>query len=96
MNESEDTELVEDQAAINQKQNLIGDALPSVVQFDRMENYIFQCAPGKNNIPKYVLLDNNFEVLAFPDLFPYGSSSYNSTERSVKLPIHKYLPTTVT
>ena len=89
-NEPEDTELVEDQAAINQKQNLIGDALPSVVQFDNMENYIFQCAPGENNIPKYVLLDNDLEVLAFPDLFPYGSCGYNSTERTVKLPICKY------
>ena len=51
---------------------------------------MYQCAPGENNIPKYVLLDNDFEVLAFPDLFPYGSGDYNSEERSVKLPIRKY------
>ena len=36
------------------------------------------------------MLDNDFEILAFPDLFPYGSGAYNSEERSVKLPIHKY------
>ena len=45
---------------------------------------------NENNIPKYVLLDNDFKILAFPDLFPYGSGAYNSEERSVKLPICKY------
>ena len=85
-----DTELAEDQAALDRKQELTGDAMPSVIQMDNMENCIYQCAPGENNIPKYVLLDNDFEVLAFPDLFPYGSGDYNSEERSVKLPIRKY------
>ena len=55
-----------------------------------MENQIYQCAPGENNIPKYILLDNDFEVLAFPDLFPYGSGSYHSANRKVKLAIRKY------
>ena len=85
-----DPELAEDQAALDRKQELTGDAMPSVIQMDNMENCIYQCAPAENNIPKYVLLDNDFEVLAFPDLFPYGSGGYNSAERSVKLPIRKY------
>ena len=55
-----------------------------------MENNIYQCAPGENNIPKYVLLDNDFEILAFPDLFPYGHGAYHSEERQVNLPIWKY------
>ena len=84
-----DTELAEDQAAINWRQELTGDALPTVIQID-MENNIYQCAPGENNIPKYVLLDNDFEILAFPDLFPYGCGAYHSEERQVKLPIWKY------
>ena len=46
--------------------------------------------PGENNIPKYILLDNDFKVLAFPDLFPYGSGGYHSAHRKVKLPIRKY------
>ena len=85
-----DQELAEDQAAIDRKQNMIGDALPSVVEIDNMENTIFQCAPGENNIPKYVLLDEDFEVLAFPDLFPYGSGGYYSEDQNVKLQIRKY------
>ena len=54
------------------------------------ENQIYQCSPGENNITKYILLDNDFEVLAFPNLFPYGGSGYHSTHRKVKLPIRKY------
>ena len=86
----EDTELAEEQIAINHRQELTGDHLPSVVQFENLENQIYQCAPEENNIPKYILLDNDFEVLAFPDLFPYGSGGYNSVNSKVKLPIRKY------
>ena len=66
----EDTEQAEEQIAINHRQELTGDHLPSVVQFENLENQIYQCAPGQNNIPKYILLDNDFEVLAFPDIYP--------------------------
>ena len=43
----EDTELAEEQIAINHRQELTGDPLPSVVQFENLENQIYQCAPGK-------------------------------------------------
>ena len=85
-----DTEVVEEQIAINKRQELTGDPLPSVLQFENLENQIYQCAPWENNIPKYILLDNDFEVLAFPDLFPYGTGGYHSANRKVKLPIRKY------
>ena len=88
--DDEDTELVEEQAAINHRQELTGDPLPSVVQYENLENQIYQCAPGENNIPKYILLDNDFEVLAFLDLFPYGGGGYHSAHQKVKLPIRKY------
>ena len=65
--DDEDTELVEEQAAVNCRQELTCDPLPSVVQFENLENQIYQCAPGKNNIPTYILLGNDIEVLAFPD-----------------------------
>ena len=84
-----DQKLLEDQAALDQRQNMIGDPLPSVVQYD-MENCIYNCAPGENNIPKYVLLDDDFTLLVFPDLFPYGCGAYNYTDRSAKLPVRKY------
>ena len=88
--DDEDTELVAEQAAVNCRQELTGDALPSVLQFKNLENLIYQCAPGENNIPKYMLLDNDFKVLAFPDLFPYGGGSYHNAHRKVKLLFRKY------
>ena len=71
----EDTELIEDQAALDQWQELTGDPLPVMVQINNLENQIYQCVSGKNNIPKYLLLDDEFEILAFPDLFPYGQGA---------------------
>ena len=71
-------------------QSTTGDPLPSVIQFENLKNQIYQCAPGENNISKYILLDGDFEILAFPDLFPYGSGGYNIANRKVKLPIRKY------
>ena len=88
--DDEDMELVEDQAAVNCRQELTGDPLPSVLQFENLENQIYQCAPWENNIPKYMLLDNYFQVLAFPDLFLYGGGGYHNSHRKVKLPIRKY------
>ena len=87
--EEPDSDLQEEQAALDCNQEMTGDALPSVVQIENLENHIYQCAPGENNIPKYILLDEDFEVLAFPDFFPYGEGGYYS-EQSTKLPIQKY------
>ena len=64
--------------------------MPSVVQIDNLENVVFNCAPGENNIPKYILLDEQFEELAFPDLFPYGYGAYHSRKSECHLPIRKY------
>ena len=61
-----------------------------MVQIDNLENRIYQCAPGENNIPKHLLLDDEFEVLAFPDLFRYGRGAYHLERRPVKLLICKY------
>ena len=57
----EDMELVEEQDTVNCRQELTGDPLPSVLQFENLENQIYQSAPGENNIPKCMLLDNNFK-----------------------------------
>ena len=68
--DDEDMELVEEQTAVNHRQELTGDPLSSVLQFENVENQIYQCAPEENNIPKYMLLDNDFEVLGLSKPFP--------------------------
>ena len=82
---TDDPELLEDQIALEWKENLTDDVLPGMLQFENIENTIFQCVPAQNNIPRYVLLDDEFELLAFPDLLPLGRFSYNLEQRSVKL-----------
>ena len=42
--DDEDTELAEEQVAVNCRQELTGDPLPSVVQFENLENHLYQCA----------------------------------------------------
>ena len=43
--DNEDKDLAEDQAALDQRQELTGDALPTVIQLENLENHVFQCAP---------------------------------------------------
>ena len=63
--------------------------MPSVVQIENLENWVYKCAHSENNILKYMLLDEDLEVLAFPYFFPYGEGGYYS-EWTTKLPIWKY------
>ena len=51
---TDDSELLEDQIALEWKENLAGHVLPSMLQFENLENAIFQCVPGQNNIPRYI------------------------------------------
>ena len=44
--EETDSDLQEEQAALDRKQEMTGDALPSMVQIENLENRIYQCAPG--------------------------------------------------
>ena len=76
--EESDNELQEEKAALDHKQELTGDAFSSVVQIKNLETQVCQSPPGENNIPKYILLDEDFEFLAFPDFFPYGEGGYYS------------------
>ena len=42
------------------------------MQFKNLDDLVISIAPGQDAVPKYILMDNDFEVLAFPDLFPGG------------------------
>ena len=86
----DDSEPDEDQTALDYRQQVTGDALPTVVQIGNLENQMYQCAPSKSNIPKFILLDDDFEVLAFPDLFPDGTGAYHSPNGPEHLGIQKY------
>ena len=48
----------------------------SCLQLDAIEGGTFCTAPAKDQKPMYILTDNDFEVLSFPDLFPTGDGGY--------------------
>ena len=61
----EHRELMEDHSATENSHLLTGRPTANVLQLENLENEIYTCAPGENNTPCYMLLDDKFEVLAF-------------------------------
>ena len=46
--------------------------------FINITDAVYSVAPGEGNTPQYILMDHNFEVLVFPDLFPTGRGDYDT------------------
>ena len=70
---------------------LTGRHTANVLQLENLENEIYTCAPSENNTPHYMLLDDKFEVLAFPDMFPHGTGGYSTSGIcKTKLTLRKY------
>ena len=84
-------ELMEDCTATENSLLLTGRPRANVLQLENLENEIYTCAPGENNTPRYMLLDDKFEVLAFPDMFPYGKGGYSTSGVwKTKLTLRRY------
>ena len=49
--DSDDIDLQEDQIAADRMAQLTGSPLPSILQFEHIEEEIYSCAPGENNTP---------------------------------------------
>ena len=87
----EENEFREDCVAAEKALLTTGKPTPNMLQFEQLENEIYTCALGEDNIPQYILLDDKFEVLGYPDMFPYGKGGYmTSGERTTKLSLQKY------
>ena len=79
-NSSDEKELQEDQAAADRSAEICGHPYSSTLQINKIEDAIYSLAPGEGNTPQYILLDHDFEVLAFPDFFPNGTGGYARRE----------------
>ena len=87
----EHRELMEDCTATENSLLLTGRPTAKVLQLENLENEIYTCAPGENNTPCYMLLDDKFEVLAFPDMFLYGKGGYSTSGiHKTKLTLRRY------
>ena len=47
------------------------------IQIENLDEAVFCIAPGEDSVPKYMLMDEKFERLAFPDLFPGGYGDFD-------------------
>ena len=91
----EENEFMEDCIAAEKALLTTGHPTANMLQFEQLENEIYTCAPGEDNIPQYILLDDDFEVLAYPDMFPYGKGGFmKSGETYNKVINAKILSTT--
>ena len=87
----EENEFREDCVAAEKALLTTSKPTPNMLQFVQLENEIYTCAPGEDNIPQYILLDDEFEVLAYLDMFPYGKGGYKTSgECTTKLSLRKY------
>ena len=62
------------------------------IQFENPDEVAFSIAPGQNAIPKFILMDECFEALAFPNLLPYGKFGFDVLEpRERELNLRRYV-----
>ena len=89
--QKDEQEMREDQLAADRMTEINGQPDSSTLQLEHIEDGVYVVAPGEDNVPKYVLMDKDFEVLAFPDLFPFGKCGFdNVSVRQTKLSVRKY------
>ena len=87
--EKERKELEEDQAAADRNAEMCRHPYSSTLQINNLEDAVYSVAPGEGNTPQYILMDHNFEVLAFPDLFPTARGGYDTVNvRETDLSLH--------
>ena len=72
----EDQNLEEAQNHFDEKAEVTIGATSTCMQFKNLDDLVISIAPGQDAVPKYILMDNDFEVLAFPDLFPGGFGGF--------------------
>ena len=90
--ELEEANLKEDQLELDRMATVTVEGPSTCIQIYDLEEAVFSIAPGQNSIPKFILMDEDFEHLAFPNYFPCGVGGYDVLEpRKVKLDLRRYI-----
>ena len=88
----EDQNLEEAQNHFNEKAEITIGGTSTCMQFKNLDDLVISIAPGQDAVPKYILMDNDFEVLAFPDLFPGGFGGFDVlTPRDRDINLRRYV-----
>lgn len=91
-NQRDKDTLQEEQMELNRRAGITVEPSSTCVQIDDLEGLAFAIAPGQGSIPKYILLDADFEILAFPQFFPGGFGGYETlTPRRSSLDMRRYI-----
>ena len=91
VNTNEDAEFAADQAVADENAHISLQPFSSCLQISDIEGATFCLAPGEGQTPKYIITDDDFETLSFPDLFPCGVGGYTTNEkRKTKLDLRTY------
>ena len=62
------------------------------MEIEDLDEAVFCIAPGEDSVPKYMLMDEKFERLAFPDLFPGGFGDFDiNIVRERELNLRRYV-----
>ena len=75
--DDDEANMMEAQAEKNHRAEIRIGGSVTCMQIEDLDEAVFCIAPGEGSIPKYILMDEKFERLAFPDLFPFGSGDYD-------------------
>ena len=90
--ELEEANLKGNQKEFDRKCDITIEAPSTCVEIDDIEQVIFRLAPGENSIPKFILLVDDFEYLAFPNYFPGGFGGYDVLQpRKRKIDLRRYI-----
>ena len=88
----EDENLEEAQKDHDRRADITIGSTSTCVQFMNPDEVAFSIAPGQDAIPKFILMDNDFEVLSFPNLFPKGEGGYDvTTPRTRDICLRRYI-----
>ena len=77
--------MEEAQNHFDEKAEVTIGATSTCMQFKNLDDLVISIVPGQDVVPKYILMDNDFEVLAFPDLFPSGFDVLTPRDREINL-----------
>ena len=75
-NNCSDDEFLAEQNVTDKQAEVTIQPFSSCVQVEDIHDCVYSLAPGEGNTPRCILMDDNFELHTFPDLFPYGRGNY--------------------
>ena len=90
--DAENVVFKDHQLEVNRRAEIAIEPIVSCVQIEDVEQTVFTIVTRKDANPKLILMDEDFKVLAFPNLFSRGEEGFDVLQpRLRKLSLRKYI-----